>query len=216
MNDGRRPVRVFLLDHHEVARRGITRLLEEAGGITVVGEASTAAGALARVPAVRPDVALLGMHLPDGDGVTVCRDLRSRLPELKVAILTGYDDAGLADAVRAGASAYLHRDVPGEDVVRAVRTVAAGGSLLDPAAVAAALERSSAETDLTRLFAGLTPQQRAVFELVGEGLSNRQIGARLHLSEKTVKNYVSRLLGTLGVQRRTQLTILAVRLRARR
>src|SRR4051812_46870896 len=133
MNDGPPVVRVFLLDHHEVARRGITGLLEEAGGIIVVGEASTAAGALARVPAVRPDVAVLGMHLPDGDGVIVCRELRARLPELKVVILTGYDDEALTDAVLAGASAYLHKDVPSEDVVRAVRTVAAGGSLLDPA-----------------------------------------------------------------------------------
>ena len=215
MNDGQRPVRVFLLEHHDVARRGITGLLEGAGGITVVGEAGTAAGALARVPAVRPDVAVLGMHLPDGDGVTVCRELRARLPGLKVVILTGYDDEALTDAVLAGASAYLHKDVPGEGVVRAVRTVAAGGSLLDPAAVTAALERSSAEADLTRLLAELTLRERAVFELLGEGLTNREIGARLRLAEKTVKNYVTGLLGKLGLQRRTQVTILAVRLRAR-
>jgi two-component system response regulator DevR len=211
--DERRPPtdRVFLLDHHEVARRGITGLLHDAGGITVVGEASTATGALARVPAVRPDVALLGLHLPDGDGVTVCRELRALLPELQVVILTGYDDDALVDAVLAGASAYLHKDVPGEHVVRAVRTVAAGGSLLDPAAVTAALERSSAEANLTRLLATLTPRERAVFELLGEGLTNRQIGARLHLREKTVKNYVTGLLGKLGLQRRTQATVLAVR-----
>jgi two-component system, NarL family, response regulator DevR len=162
MTDGQRPVRVFLLDHHEVARRGIAGLLEEAGGITVVGEASTAAGALARVPAVRPDVAVLGLRLPDGDGATVCRELRARLPGLKVVILTGYDDEGLTDAVLAGASAYLHKDGPGADVVRAVRTVAAGGSLLDPATVTEARERSSAQADLTRLLAGLTSQERAV------------------------------------------------------
>src|SRR3954453_5692379 len=183
MTDGARPVRVFLLDHHEVARRGITGLLGEAGGITVVGEAGTAAGALARVPAVRPDVAVLGRHLPDGDGVTVCRDLRARLPGLNVAILTGSDDDGVTDAILAGASAYLSKNMPGADVVRAVRTVAAGGSLLDPAAVTAARERSSAWADLTRLLAGLTPQERAVFELCGEGLTNREIGARLRLRE---------------------------------
>jgi two-component system, NarL family, response regulator DevR len=215
MNDGTLPVRVFLLDHHEVARRGITGLLEDAGGIKVVGEAGTAAGALARVPAVRPDVAVLGMHLPDGDGVTVCRELRARLPGLKVVILTGYDDAGLTDAVLAGASAFLHKNMPGADVVCAVRTVAAGGSLLDPAAVTAALKRGSAEANLTRLLAELTPQERAVFELLGDGLTNREIGSRLRLSEKTVKNYVTRVLGKLGLQRRTQVAILAVMLRAR-
>src|SRR5688572_17325538 len=170
MNDGQRPVRVFLLDHHEVARRGITGLLQEAGGITVVGEASTAAGALARVPAVRPDVALLGLHLPDGDGVTVCRQLRARLPELNVVILAGRDDDALPGAVLAGASAFLHKDVPGEEVVRAVRILAAGGSLLNPAAVVtAAVERNSPAADLVRLVAGLTPQERAVVELLGEG-----------------------------------------------
>src|SRR4051812_12239229 len=172
MPDRQPPVRVFLLDQHEVARRGITGLLQDAGGISVVGEAGTAAGALARVPAVRPDVAVLGMHLPDGDGVTVCRELRAHLPGLKVVILTGYDDAGLTDAVLAGASAFLHKNMPGADVVRAVRTVAAGGSLLDPAAVTAALKRGSAEANLTRLLAELTPQERAVFELLGEGLTN--------------------------------------------
>ena len=122
-------VRVFVLDHHEVARRGITSLLQEAGGITVVGEAGTAAEALVRVPAVRPDVALLGLHLPDGDGVTVCGELRSRLPGLNVVILAGSDDGALAGAALAGASAYLHRDVRGAEVIRAVRTAAAGGSM---------------------------------------------------------------------------------------
>ena len=179
----------------------------------MVGEAGTAAGALARVPAVRPDVAVLGRHLPDGDRVTVCRELRARLPGLNVIILTGYDDEGLTDAVLAGASAYLHAEMPGADVVRAVRIVAAGGSLLDPAAVIAARERSSAQADLTRLLAGFTSQERAVFGLLGEGLTNREIGARLHLTEKTVKNCVTRLLAKLGLQRRTQITILAVRLR---
>jgi two-component system response regulator DevR len=214
MPDRRPPVRVFLLDQHEVARRGITGLLQDAGGISVVGEASTAAGALARVPAVRPDVAVLGLHLPDGDGVTVCRQLRTRLPGLKVIILTGNDDHALPGAVLAGASAYLHKGMPGIDVVRAVRSVAEGGSLLNPAAVTAALERTSAHTDLTRLVATLTPQQRAVLELLGEGLTNRQIGARLHLGEKTVKNYVTGLLRKLGLQRRTQAAVLATRLRA--
>src|SRR4051794_41249583 len=178
MPDRQPPVRVFLLDQHEVARRGITGLLQDAGGISVVGEASTAAGALARVPAVRPDVAVLGRHLPDGDGVSVCRDLRARLPGLNVIILTGSDDDGLTDAILAGASAYLHKDVPGEDVVRAVRTVAAGGSLLDLAAVTAAQQRESAVADATRVLSELTSQERAVFELLGEGLTNRQIGTR--------------------------------------
>jgi two-component system, NarL family, response regulator DevR len=212
-DDGQSPVRVFLLDHHEVARRGITALLREAGGIAVVGEAGTAAGALARMPAVRPDVALLGLHLPDGDGVTVCRRLRARQPELKVVILAGRDDDALPGAVLAGASAFLHKDVPGEEVVRAVRSVAAGGSLLDPAAVTVAVQRNGPAADLVRLVAGLTPQERALVELLGEGLTNRQIGARLHLREKTVKNYVTSVLAKLGLQRRTQVAILAVRLR---
>jgi two-component system, NarL family, response regulator DevR len=181
----------------------------------VVGEAGTAAGAVAPVPAVRPDVAVLGMHLPDGDGVTVCRELRACLPGLKVVILTGYDDDALTDAVLAGASAYLHQDMPGADVIRAVRTVAAGGSLLDPAAGTAALERSSAQADLTRMLAELTTRERAVFQLLGEGLTNREIGARLRMTEKTVKNHVTPPLGKLGLQRRTQVTILAVSLRAR-
>jgi DNA-binding NarL/FixJ family response regulator len=211
--NGPAPIRVFLLDDHEVVRRGVADVLETDPGIAVVGEAKNAAEALARVPALRPDVAVLDVRLPDGDGVSVCRDLRTALPGLKVVVLTGSTDDALVDVALAGASGYLRNDVSSADVVRAVRVVAAGGSLLDPAAVAAARRRATADADAARALAGLTPRERTVAELIGEGLTNREIGTRLHLSEKTVKNHVTALLGKLGLQRRTQVAVLAVGLR---
>jgi two-component system, NarL family, response regulator DevR len=207
-------IRVFLLDDHEIVRRGVADVLETDPGITVVGEAKDAAGALARVPALRPDVAVLDVRLPDGDGVTVCRDLRAQLPELGVVMLTSYsDDEALFQAIMAGAAGYLLKQILGHDLVTAVRTVAAGGSLLDPTATSAVLARMRRATEPAGPLAALSDQERTVLELIGEGLTNRQIGERMFLAEKTVKNYVSHLLGKLGMARRTQAAILATELR---
>ena len=200
------PVRVFLLDDHDIVRRGMRDLLEAEGDIRVVGEAATAAEAMARIPAVRPDVAVLDVRLPDGDGVTVCRDLRAALPDLRCLMLTSFaDDEALFDAILAGASGYVLKQVRDADILGAVRTVAEGGSLLDPKTTARVMERlrSAAEKPDDPL-AGLTEQQRTILGLIGEGLTNRQIGERMFLAEKTVKNHVTRLLDKLGMQRRTQ------------
>jgi len=208
------PVRVFLLDDHEIVRRGVADVLETDPGISVVGEARTAAEALVRVPALRPDVAVLDVRLPDGSGVDVCRELRSARPELKVVVLTSYsDDEALVGAVLAGASGYLLKQILGTDLVTAVRTVAGGGSLIDPAAAAAVRERLRRSAEPSGPLAALSDQERAVLELLGEGLTNRQIGERMQLAEKTVKNYVSHLLAKLGMERRTQAAILATELR---
>ena len=208
------PIPVFLLDDHEVVRRGLRDLLEVEGEFEVVGEASTAAEALARVPAVKPRVAVLDVRLPDGDGVTVCRDLRSRMPELACLMLTSFsDDEALFDAILAGASGYLLKQVGGTDLVGAVRTVAAGGSLLDPKLTASVMDRLRAGTPKDPLSA-LTGQERRILELIGDGLTNRQIGERLFLAEKTVKNYVSSLLAKLGIERRVQAAVLVSELRS--
>ena len=208
------PVRVFLLDDHEVVRRGVADLLEAEPDLTVVGEAATAAEALARVPAVRPDVAVLDVRLPDGDGVTVCRELRSQLPDLRCLMLTSFaDDDALFDAIMAGASGYVLKQIRGTDLVGAVRTVAAGQSLLDPRTTAKVLDRMRAAAEQRGPVAGLTEQERTVLVLIGQGLTNRQIGERMHLAEKTVKNYVSHILAKLGMQRRTQAAVLATELR---
>lgn len=199
-------IRVFLLDDHEVVRRGVRDLLESDGDITVIGEASGAAQALARIPAVRPDVAVLDVRLPDGDGISVCRELRSSLPDLGVLILTSFaDDEALLDAVMAGASGYVLKQIRGSDLASAIRTVAAGGSLIDQATVARLMDGLSRRSDPLDV---LTEREREVLELIGEGLTNRQIGERLHLAEKTVKNYVSNLMAKLGIERRTQAAIL--------
>ena len=209
-----RTVRVFLLDDHEVVRRGVADLLEAEPDLTVVGEAATAAEALARVPAARPDVAVLDVRLPDGDGVTVCRELRSRLPDLRCLMLTSFaDDDALFDAIMAGASGYVLKQIRGTDLVGAVRTVADGQSLLDPRTTAKVLERMRAAAEDKGPVAALSEQERMVLALIGEGLTNREIGERMFLAEKTVKNYVSHLLAKLGMQRRTQAAILATELR---
>jgi DNA-binding NarL/FixJ family response regulator len=205
-------IRVFLLDDHEVVRRGVQDLLEAEPDITVVGEAGTAAEALARVPATRPDVAILDMRLPDGDGISVCRDLRSDFPDMACLMLTSFgDDEALLSAIMAGASGYLLKQVRGSDIVGAVRTVAAGGSLLDPRMTATVLERLRHPVTNDDPVDVLSEQERRVFDLIGEGLTNRQIGERLFLAEKTVKNYVSSVLSKLGMQRRTQAAALAAR-----
>ena len=214
MNADAAPIRVFLLDDHEVVRRGLRDLLEIEGEFEVVGEASTAAEALARVPAVKPRVAVLDVRLPDGNGVAVCRELRSRMPELACLMLTSFsDDEALFDAILAGASGYLLKQVGGTDLVGAVRTVAAGGSLLDPKLTASVMDRLRAGTPKDPLSV-LTAQERRILDLIGDGLTNRQIGERMFLAEKTVKNYVSSLLAKLGIERRVQAAVLVSELKA--
>ena len=206
-------IRVFLLDDHDVVRRGMRALLESAGDIEVVGEAASAAEALVRVPALKPQVAVLDVRLPDGDGVTVCRDLRSQLPDLACLMLTSYaDDEALFGAIMAGASGYLLKQVRGEDILGAVRSVAGGDSLLDPKITARVMERLRTRANNTDPLAALSDQERRVLDLIGEGLTNRQIGERMYLAEKTVKNYVSNLLAKLGLERRTQAATMVVRL----
>jgi two-component system, NarL family, response regulator DevR len=206
-------IRVFLLDDHEVVRRGVRDLLESEGDVVVVGEASTAAEALARVPAVRPDVAVLDVRLPDGDGVTVCRDLRSEFPDMACLMLTSFaDDEALFDSILAGAAGYVLKQVRGADILGAVRTVAGGGSLLDSGTTARVMQRLRDQANATDPLAGLSEQERRVLELIGEGLTNRQIGERMYLAEKTVKNYVSNVLAKLGMERRTQAAAFVARL----
>ncbi|GAB3170892.1 response regulator transcription factor [Myceligenerans halotolerans] len=210
----RMDVRVFLVDDHEVVRRGVADLLESEPGLKVVGEAGTAREALARVPALAPDVVVLDVRLPDGDGVTVCRDLRSRMPSLACLMLTSFaDDEALYDAILAGAAGYVLKQVRGTDLVEAVRTVASGGSMLDPRAAARVMERLRADAHHEPdPLADLTVQEHRVLVLIGHGLTNRQIGAELFLAEKTVKNYVSRIFAKLGLERRAQAAALAARL----
>ena len=210
------PISAFLLDDHEIVRRGIAQLLESEDDITVVGEAATAAQALARIPALRPDVAILDVRLPDGDGVTVCRDIRSAVsPPPACLMLTSYsDDEALFGAIMAGAAGYLLKQVAGGDLVDAVRTVAAGGSLLDPKATAIVLERlRNGDEPADLRYASLSPQEERILGLIADGLTNRQIGAELYLAEKTVKNYVSSLLHKLGLTRRTEAAVYATQLR---
>jgi DNA-binding NarL/FixJ family response regulator len=211
-DDTGNPVKVFLLDDHEVVRRGVHDLLDAEPGFTVVGEASTVAQALARVPALRPDVAVLDMRLPDGDGVTVCRELRSRMPELACLILTSFDDEeALLDSIMAGAAGYVLKQISGTDLVSAVRTVASGQSMLDSGAATRLMARLRGESAAQQPsdVPQLTEREREILALVGEGLTNRQIGQRLYLAEKTVKNHISRLLAKLGVERRVQAAIIA-------
>jgi two-component system response regulator DevR len=206
-------IRVFLLDDHEVVRRGIRDVLESEADITVGGEAGTAAEALARVPALKPDVAILDVRLPDDDGVSVCRELRSKLPDLACLMLTSFgDDEALLSAIMAGASGYLLKQVRGSDIVGAVRTVATGGSMLDPRMTATVIERLRRPPTGDDPVSKLSDQERRVFDLIGDGLTNRQIGEAMFLAEKTVKNYVSGVLAKLGMQRRTQAAALAGRL----
>jgi DNA-binding NarL/FixJ family response regulator len=208
------PIKVFLLDDHEVVRRGVAALLAAAPDIVVVGAAGSADQAVARVPALRPDVAVLDVRLPDGDGVTVCRELRSRMPELACLMLTSFaDDEALLDAVMAGASGYVLKQIHGSDLVGAVRTVAAGQSLLDPHSTARML-RHLRERPRKDPLAALTDQERKILDLIGDGLTNRQIGERLFLAEKTVKNYVSSVFTKLDLRRRTQAATLITRLKA--
>jgi two-component system response regulator DevR len=210
------PIRVFLLDDHEVVRRGLRDLLEAAGGIDVVGEAGTADEARRRIPPTRPDVAILDVRLPDGDGVEVCREVRSSHPEIQCLILTSFsDDEALFQAIMAGAAGYLLKQVRGTDLVDAVRRVSQGQSLLDPAVTTRVLERLRTPPEDDERLARLTEQERRILDLIAEGLTNRQIAQRIHLAEKTVKNYVSNLLAKLGMERRTQAAVYAAGLKDR-
>jgi DNA-binding NarL/FixJ family response regulator len=207
-----RQIGVFLLDDHEIVRRGVRDLLESESDITVVGEAGTAASALARIPALRPDVAVLDVRLPDGDGVSVCREIRSKMPEVGCLMLTSFgDDEALFDAIMAGAAGYVLKQIRGMDLVGAVRTIASGRSLLDPEAASRVMRRMREQAQRSDPLSGLTEQERKILELIGEGLTNRQIGERLFLAEKTVKNYVSALFAKLGMERRAQAAAYAAR-----
>lgn len=207
-------VTVFLLDDHEVVREGLRGLLEAEPDLVVVGEGGTAAEALARVPALRPDVAVLDVRLPDGDGVTVCRELRARLPGLVCLMLTSFsDDEAMLGAVSAGAAGYVLKQIRGGELVDAIRTVGRGGSLVDPQETARLEQRLRAAPARGDPLAVLTAQERRIVELVGEGMTNRQIGERLTLAEKTVKNNVSSILNKLGLDRRTQAAVLVTTLR---
>lgn len=205
-------VRVFLLDDHDIVRRGLRDLLE-AEGIDVVGEAGTAVEGLSRIPPTRPDVAVLDVRLPDGNGVEVCREIRSRHPEIQCLMLTSFsDDEALFQAIMAGAAGYLLKQLKGGDIVDAIRRVSEGQSLLDPAVTARVLERLRKGPEEDEAMARLTDQERRILTLIAEGLTNRQIAERVHLAEKTVKNYVSNVLSKLGMERRTQAAVYAARL----
>jgi two-component system, NarL family, response regulator DevR len=211
MSEGK--IRVFLLDDHEVVRRGIHELLTLEDDLEVVGEAGTIADAIVRITATRPDVAVLDVRLPDGSGVEVCREIRSSLPDVGCLMLTSFsDDEALFDSIMAGASGYVLKDIKGQDLVNAVRSVAKGKSLLDPAAAARVMERLRAGSAQDQQLASLSDQERRVLELIGEGMTNRQIAENMHLAEKTVKNYVSSLLAKLGMERRTQAAAFVVRM----
>jgi DNA-binding NarL/FixJ family response regulator len=213
MTDGT-PIRIFLLDDHEIVRRGLRELFDAEDDLEVVGEAGTAEVAMGRIPATAPDVAILDVRLPDGDGISVCRDVRSRHPEIQCLMLTSFsDDEALFAAIMAGAAGYLLKHVHGSDLVDGVRRVARGESLLDPSMTATVLERlRHAPRDELDAF---TDQERRILELIGEGLTNRQIGDRMFLAEKTVKNYVSHVLAKLGMDRRTEAAAYAARLAER-
>jgi two-component system, NarL family, response regulator DevR len=206
-------IRVFLLDDHEVVRHGLRALLESAGDIVVVGESGLAVEATARIPALHADVAVLDARLPDGSGIEVCRAVRAVDPDVRALILTSYDDdEALFAAIMAGASGYVLKEIGGHDLVGAVRQVAAGNSLIDPSLTARVLDRVRNGPATVPELSDLTEQELKLLGLIAEGLTNRQIGERMFLAEKTVKNYVSSILSKLGLERRTQAAVLASRL----
>ncbi|WP_405137956.1 response regulator [Nocardia sp. NBC_01388] len=208
-------IKVFLVDDHEIVRRGLIDLLEGDPGLTVIGEAGNVAEALARIPALRPDVAVLDVRLPDGNGIELCRELLDKVDDLRCLILTSFtDEQAMMDAILAGASGYVVKDIKGMELAKAIKEVGAGRSLLDNRAAAALIQRLRRSTQPDGPLAGLTDQERKLLELLGDGLTNRQIAERMYLAEKTVKNYVSRLLAKLGMERRTQAAVLASKLRS--
>lgn len=210
-------VKVFLVDDHEVVRRGLVDLLGADPELDVVGEAGSVAEAMARVPAARPDVAVLDVRLPDGNGIELCRDLLSCMPDLRCLILTSYtSDEAMLDAILAGASGYVVKDIKGMELARAVKDVGAGRSLLDNRAAAALMAKLRGGAEKQDPLSGLTDQERTLLGLLSEGLTNKQIADRMFLAEKTVKNYVSRLLAKLGMERRTQAAVFATELKRSR
>jgi two-component system response regulator DevR len=210
-------VKVFLVDDHEVVRRGLIDLLGADPELDVVGEAGSVAEAMAKIPAVRPDIAVLDVRLPDGNGIELCRDLLSRMPDLRCLILTSYtSDEAMLDAILAGASGYVVKDIKGMELARAVKDVGAGRSLLDNRAAAALMAKLRGAADERDPLSGLTDQERILLGLLSEGLTNRQIADRMFLAEKTVKNYVSRLLAKLGMERRTQAAVFVTELKRSR
>jgi two-component system, NarL family, response regulator DevR len=211
--EGLAMVKVFLVDDHEVVRRGLIDLLSSDPELEVVGEAGSVGEAMVRVPALRPDVAVLDVRLPDGNGVELCRDLLSELPDLRCLMLTSYtSDEAMLDAIIAGASGYVVKDIKGMELAQAIKDVGAGKSLLDNRAAAALMAKLRGAAEREDPLSGLTDQERTLLGLLGEGLTNKQIAARMFLAEKTVKNYVSRLLAKLGMERRTQAAVFASKL----
>ncbi|AVM00424.1 DNA-binding response regulator [Gordonia iterans] len=212
-----RPIRVFLVDDHELVRRGLRDLLGTAPDLQIVGEAATVKEAITGIGATRPDVAVLDVRLPDGNGVELCREVRSRNSKVRCLMLTSYaDDDALLAAVLAGASGFVLKQILGQNLIAAVRTIGQGGSLLDDRSTAALLAKlRDGKTEKKDPLAELTGQEREVFHLIGEGLTNRQIAERMFLAEKTIKNYVSHILAKLDMQRRTQVAVMATKLRER-
>jgi len=209
-------IRVFLLDDHEIVRRGLADLISLQSDLEVVGEAGTAAEALIRITAAQPDVAVLDVRLTDGNGVEVCREIRSLFPHIHVLMLTSYaDDEALFNSIMAGASGYVLKEIRGTDLISAIRQVAAGNSLLDPSVTKQVLERLRNGNKANDELSGLTEQEKTILMLIGEGMTNRQIGEKMHLAEKTIKNYVSGLLAKLGMERRTQAAAYVARLEAK-
>ncbi|MFI0470323.1 response regulator transcription factor [Saccharopolyspora sp. NPDC003752] len=207
---------VFLVDDHEVVRVGLADLLSAEPDLEVVGQAATAGEAEARIPALRPDVAVLDVRLPDGNGIELCRELRSRLPGLNCLMLTSFsDEQAMLDAMLAGAAGYVVKNIKGMELASAVRTVGSGRSLLGEQGTAELVNKLRAKLDSAAALPDLTPQERILLDLIRQGLTNRQIADRMYLAEKTVKNYVSRLLSKLGLQRRTQAAVLATQLHHR-
>ena len=210
-------IRVFLVDDHEIVRRGVRELLESDGDIEVVGEAGTVAEAVHRIPLIAPDVAVLDVQLPDGSGIEVCREVRSARPELACLMLTSFsDDEALFQAILAGAAGYVLKQVRGSDIVDSVRRVAGGASLLDPALTARVIARLQSSPEEDERLRGLTPQERRILDLLADGKTNRQIAEEMYLAEKTIKNYVSNLLSKMGMTRRTEAAVYAARLEERR
>jgi two-component system, NarL family, response regulator DevR len=209
-----KPIRIFLLDDHEVVRRGVADLLSSVSDFVVVGEAGTADEARNRIVAIRPDVAILDARLPDGSGIDVCRDIRSALPETYCLILTSYDDEdAVLASVLAGASGYVLKEVRGSGLIDAIRQVAMGRSLIPPGVIEQVMARIRAGNAVDNRLSGLTEREREVLDLIAQGLTNRQIGERLFLAEKTIKNYVSSLLAKLGMERRTQAAVFGAEVR---
>jgi DNA-binding NarL/FixJ family response regulator len=205
-------IRAFLMDDHEVVRQGVRALLESSGEIEVVGEASNAAEALARIPALTPDVAILDVRVPDGNGIEVCREVRSSVGTHCLMLTSYSDDEALFEAIMAGAAGYMLKQIRGKELLDAVKRVAAGESLLDPAITGRVLQRLRAPSEEDERLSRLTPQERRILSFIADGMTNRQIANEMYLAEKTIKNYVSNMLGKLGMERRTEAAVFATKL----